>query len=95
MSTNEHALHQHTAELRKTASALGHDVENLGSVARELAVDVVDKFQENSAKYYDQGMKKAVKLEKGLEKTISENPLTSLMVALGVGLVAGAIFSRR
>lgn len=95
MSTHDNALGHHAADLRKTASAIGRDVENFGSIAKEMAVDVVDKIQDDSAKYYDQGMKKAVKLEKGLEKTISENPLTSLLVAVGVGLVAGAFFNRR
>lgn len=95
MNTNENALNQHTTDFRKKASALGHNVEDLGSITRELAGDAVDKIQESAAKYYDRGMKKAGRFEKGLEKTISENPLASLLVAAGVGLVTGAFFNRR
>ncbi len=95
MSTNENAMNEHAADFRKKAASLGHHVEDLGSITKELAGDVVGKFQENAAKYYDQGMKKAGSFEKGLEKKISENPLVSLLVAAGVGLVAGAFFNRR
>lgn len=95
MSAHDNALNHLTADLRKTASAVGRDVENFGSNAKDVAADVVGKIQKDSAMYYDQGMKKAIKLEKGLEKTVSENPLTSLLVAVGVGLVAGAFFNRR
>jgi ElaB/YqjD/DUF883 family membrane-anchored ribosome-binding protein len=84
MSTNANALNQHVADFRKKASALGHDVEDLGSITKELAGD-----------YYDQGMKKARTLEKSLEKTIGEHPLVSLLIAAGAGLVAGAYFNRR
>jgi ElaB/YqjD/DUF883 family membrane-anchored ribosome-binding protein len=95
MSTNENALNQHASEFLKKASALGHNVEDLGSITKELAGDAVGKVQENAAKYYDQGMKKARNLEKGLEKTIGEHPLASLLIAAGVGLVAGAYLNRR
>lgn len=95
MHTNENGLDRHAADFRKKASALGHDFGDLGSITKELAGDVAHKFQDNAAKVYDQGMKKASRFEKGLEKTISDNPLASLLVATGVGLVAGAYFSRR
>lgn len=95
MSTNENSMSHHAADFRKKASALGHDVEDLGSITKELASDAVGKFQENTARYYNEGIKQAGKFEKGLEKTISENPLTSLLIAAGVGLVAGAYFNRR
>ncbi len=95
MSTNGSAMNQHAADFRKKASALGHGVEDLGSITKELAGDAVDNFQKNAVKYYDEGIKKARGLEKGLENTVSENPLVSLLVAAGVGLVAGAFFNRR
>lgn len=84
MSTNADSLNQHVADLRKKASVLGHDVQALGSITKELAGD-----------YYDQGMKKARSLEKGLEKTIGEHPLIALLVAAGIGMVAGAYVNRR
>jgi ElaB/YqjD/DUF883 family membrane-anchored ribosome-binding protein len=95
MSTNANALNQHTADFQKKAVVLSHTLEDLGSITKDMAVDTVGKLQDNAAKYYDQGLKKAGKLEKSLEKTIGENPLASLLVAAGVGLVAGAYFNRR
>lgn len=95
MTTNGKDMDQHANDFRKTASALGHNVEDLGSISKELAGDAVGKVQDNVAKYYDQGMKKARGLEKSLEKTIGQHPLASLLIAAGVGLVAGAFFYRR
>ena len=95
MTTNGKDMDQHAADFRKTASALGHNVEDLGSITKELAGDAVGKVQDSAAKYYDQGMKKARSLEKGFEKTIGQHPLASLLIAAGIGLVAGAYFNRR
>lgn len=95
MNANTDGASRPAADFRKKASALGHDVEDLGAIAKEMAGDAVEKFQANASKYYDQGMKKAESLEKGLERKISDHPLVSLMVAAGVGLIAGAFFSRR
>lgn len=84
MISNADGLNQHAADFRKKASALGHDVGDLGIITKELASDAVGKFQENAVQY-----------KKGIQKTISENPLVSLLVATGVGMVAGAFFNRR
>lgn len=51
---------------------------------RKMAGDVVGKLQEDAVRY-----------KKGLQKTINQNPMTSLLVAAGLGLVAGAFFNRR
>ncbi|MDO8528060.1 MAG: DUF883 C-terminal domain-containing protein [Deltaproteobacteria bacterium] len=95
MSNNDGTMNQHASDFRKKASTLGRDVEDLGSITKELAGAAVDKLQENAGEYYDQGMKKAKLFERGLEKKISSNPLMSLLIAAGVGLVAGALFNRR
>lgn len=94
MNTNENALNNDVADFRKKASTLGHNVEDLGSITKKLAGDAVGKLQGDAVMYYDQGVKKARSMEKALEKTIGENPLTALLVAAGVGLVAGVYFRR-
>lgn len=95
MSTNNNAMNQHIASLRKKASVLGHDVEDLGAISKEIAGDAMDTLQTHATQYYDQGVKKAVRLEKNLEKKISDNPLRALLIAAGVGVLAGTIMNRR
>lgn len=95
MSINENALNQYATGLRKKASAPDHNGEDLDPIAKRQTADAVGKLRENAAKYYAQGMKKVGSLEKSLEKTIGQNPLTSLLVAAGAGLVVGAFLNRR
>jgi ElaB/YqjD/DUF883 family membrane-anchored ribosome-binding protein len=91
----ENAFNKHTAEFREKAAVLSHDVQELGKITKEIAGDTVNLFRENAADYYDEGMKKAQKLEKGLEHRIQENPLQSLLIAAGVGLIMGMFWNHR
>ena len=93
--THESNLGQHTANFYKKASDIGHDVADLGSITKELAGDAVEMLQEHAGKYQDQFVKKAGAYEKNLEKTIKDNPLTSLLIATSIGLIAGAFLNRR
>ena len=86
---------KHSAEFQKKASALGHDVKDLGTIGGELATDTAHLAEERIAGYYEEGKKKAESLEKNLETEIRKNPIRSLMVAAGVGLVLGALWRRR
>lgn len=95
MYTSENVLNKSDTDFRKKASGVGHNSENPDSVIKGPVGDVVGQFLEKAAKYYDQGMKKAGTLEKGFEKKVSEHPLASLLVAVGVGMAAGAFFNRR
>ncbi len=94
MPSSERALNQHTTEFRKKASVIGNNVEDLGSITKELASDAVDLLQDKAGEYYDTGMKQAENLEKGIEKKIRENPLLSLLIAGSVGWIAGSFWNR-
>jgi len=86
---------KHTAEFRNKASALGHDMQELGRVTKDLANDTLHMLKDNANDAVHQGMEKAQKLEKTLETKIKENPLQALLIAAGVGFVIGAWWRRR
>jgi len=94
-TTKESPFTKHTSEFREKAANLGQDVQELGKLSKEIAQDTVGMLRENAGDYYEQGLKKAQKLEKSFESKIRENPLRSLMIAAGVGLVVGFLWSRR
>jgi ElaB/YqjD/DUF883 family membrane-anchored ribosome-binding protein len=77
-----------TEEFREKASQVGQDIRELGGAAKELAAEKLDHW-------YKDGREKAVELEKGFEKQIREYPLQSVIIAAGVGFVAGYLLSRR
>ena len=91
----ENHFTKHTAEFRDKAATLGHDVQELGKVTKEIAVDTMKLLRDNASDYYEQGMKKAQKMEKSLEGKIKENPLRSLLIAAGLGLLVGVFWGRR
>ncbi len=88
-------LHQHTAQFREQANTLGKDVQELGRITRNIAQDTMDMVRDNAGEYYNQGMDKAKSMEQNLEGRIRENPLQSLLIAAGVGVVLGWLFRRR
>lgn len=73
-----------TEEFREKAARVTQDVRELGSVTKEAAAEV-----------YEHGLEKAKELEKNLENRIREHPLQSVLIAAGVGFLAGFLISRR
>lgn len=86
---------KHTAEFQKKASDLGHDVKDLGKIGGKLATDTAHIAEERISEYYEEGKRAAKKLEGSLETEIRKNPIRSLAIAAGVGLLLGAILRRR
>jgi len=84
------ATHPHDAmeELREKTERVKDDIRELSGAAKEAAGEKFDQW-------YKDGRDKATQLSKGLEKRISERPFQSVLIAAGVGFVAGLLFRRR
>lgn len=97
MTTHHDGAHfsKHSADFQKKASELGRDVKDLGMIGGELAADTAHMAEERISEYYKAGMKKAKGLEENIETEIRKNPMRSLLVAAGVGLLLGAVWRRR
>lgn len=100
MGNSKEPLHlkefsKHTSQLREQAVNLGHDVQELGKITKEIAQDTMGLLSENATGYYNQGMKKAQKWEEGLEEAIRRKPLQSLFIAAGIGAILGAVWRSR
>jgi len=88
-------LSKHTSEFRQKAAALGHEVQELGALTKEVARDAAGILGDNAAGYYRDGMKTAQKWGEGIEERIKQKPVQSLLIAAGVGLLLGAFLRRR
>lgn len=97
MTTSHEGEHfsKHSAELQKKASELGHDVQDLGKIGGKLVADTAHIAEERISKYYHEGIEKAKGLEGDLETEIRKNPVRSVVIAAGVGLLLGALLRRR
>jgi ElaB/YqjD/DUF883 family membrane-anchored ribosome-binding protein len=94
-NSKDTVFQKHSSEFKNSASAIGHDVQDLGRATKNLAEDAVNLLKNNATDYYQQGVKKAHNLEKTLETRIKENPIQALAIAAGVGFVIGALIARR
>lgn len=93
-AANQDNIHQHTAQFRDKAHDLTNDVQQLGKITREIAQDTMGILKENAGDYYEKGMDKAKIIEKDLEGRIKENPLQSLLIAVGLGFLVGLLIRR-
>ena len=75
-------------ELREKATQVRQDIRDLGVVAKDVAAEKVDHW-------YKEGREKVVQFEQTLENRIRAHPLQSVMIAAGVGFLAGYLVSRR
>jgi ElaB/YqjD/DUF883 family membrane-anchored ribosome-binding protein len=73
-----------TEQLREQASVIGHDVQELGSIARAAAQEGLRE-----------GRKRAQAVGRAVEDVIKDNPVRAVVIAAGVGFLASFLFGRR
>jgi ElaB/YqjD/DUF883 family membrane-anchored ribosome-binding protein len=77
-----------TVEFREKATQVQKDIRELSAAAKDVAAEKVDHW-------YKEGREKVVQFEQTLENRIRSHPLQSVMIAAGVGFLAGYLVSRR
>jgi ElaB/YqjD/DUF883 family membrane-anchored ribosome-binding protein len=81
--------------LGKQARKVTEDLQELGGIAGEAAQKKLGQLRENASDYYEEGREKAHQVRRTFEQFIREQPLTSMLIAAGVGLVFGRFWMRR
>src|SRR4051812_34829028 len=86
-------------QLRDTANQIGENLRNMGSQVRDQAQQVRDQatqkyneLRDQAGEYYDQGMQRAKEWEGSLEDYVREQPVKSLLIAAGVGMLLGVLW---
>lgn len=82
-------------QLKEKASEIGQNLREMGGQARHVARDQYDHLRERASDYIEQGRQKAREWEQGMEHYIQERPVKSLLVAVGIGVLAGLLWRRR
>jgi ElaB/YqjD/DUF883 family membrane-anchored ribosome-binding protein len=81
-------------QLKDTASQVASQVRDLGSQARDVATEQYQAVRDGAAEYYNAGREKAQQWEQQLEDYVREQPLKSVLIAAGVGVLLGVIWKR-
>jgi ElaB/YqjD/DUF883 family membrane-anchored ribosome-binding protein len=80
--------------LRIRAREATKDFEEIGGIAKD-AKEKLEQLSENASGYYEQGQEKARQVRRTLEQFIREEPVKTVLIAAGVGLVFGRFWMRR
>ncbi|HKD36072.1 MAG TPA: hypothetical protein VKB78_04705 [Pirellulales bacterium] len=101
MSNVSHSTSNPTAAARGMADTLrdkGRDVrdtvQQMGSSAKDMAQAGWENARDTASEYLDRGREKALELGESLEIQIRSRPIRSLLIAAGIGFLAGMLLKR-
>ena len=80
--------------LSAQAGAVSKDLHAMGSAAKDVAQEKLGDLQDTAAAAYEGGKDNVREATRTLEKFIEEQPLTSVLIAAGVGLFLGRFWMR-
>lgn len=63
--------------------------------AREAARNAASQAREKASEYYSQGREKAAEYGQKVEDMVREQPIKSVLIAAGAGLLLGMLLRRR
>ena len=87
---------QRTAEqLKEKASQVGQDLREIGGQVRDVAREQYDRLRHSANEYYEQGRQTAREWQENVETYVQEQPVKSLLIAAGVGVLVGLLLKRR
>jgi ElaB/YqjD/DUF883 family membrane-anchored ribosome-binding protein len=76
-------------------STIGNSIHELGATAREVAADQIEAIQECASDMLDHGRQRIRNVGQSVESRLHAQPMKTVLVAVGVGILLGMIFSRR
>ncbi len=80
--------------LSEQSRKIADDVRELGEIAKESAGERVDELRQRGEQALNAGRERAGEAKGDLERSIAEQPLKSVAIALGVGVLLGLMARR-
>jgi ElaB/YqjD/DUF883 family membrane-anchored ribosome-binding protein len=82
-------------QLSQQAKEVAEDVQKMGETMRDAAQEKLEQAGERASEYCGQGQEKLHGAACACEQFVRQRPLTSLLLAAGVGLLFGRLWKRR
>jgi ElaB/YqjD/DUF883 family membrane-anchored ribosome-binding protein len=82
-------------QLGKQAREVTEDVQKMGGILRNAAQEKLEQAGETAADYFKQGQEKVQGVACACEEYLREKPLTSILIAAGIGWLLGRYWKRR
>ncbi len=83
-----------TQQLKDKASEAGQALKDKAGEMRDAAQEQFQNLRETAGQYYEDGRQRAMEWEQGVEEYVREQPVKSLLIAAGVGMLLGIIWRR-
>jgi|SRR3954465_9142808 ElaB/YqjD/DUF883 family membrane-anchored ribosome-binding protein len=83
-----------TGQLKDTAQQVGQNIREMGSQVRDVAKEQYENLRTQASEYYDQGREMVNEYQQSLENYVQEQPVKSLLIAAGVGMLLGILWRR-
>jgi len=84
-----------SGDLGEEVRGLGEHAREIGHHAKEAVREKMGDVRRGASELYSRGRDRANEAVKGLEHYVQEQPIKSLLIAVGAGLLLGAIIRRR
>ena len=81
--------------ISERASAIAKDFKDVSTATKRVAADSVDAFRQTANDFLDEGRTKVRKVGESVQGKVQEQPVTSMLIAAGVGFLVGVLFARR
>jgi ElaB/YqjD/DUF883 family membrane-anchored ribosome-binding protein len=81
-------------QIREKASQVGQSVRERAEQMGQAAQEQLGQIRESAAEYYQQGRERAMEWQQNLEDYIREQPLRSILIAAGAGMLIGVLWRR-
>jgi ElaB/YqjD/DUF883 family membrane-anchored ribosome-binding protein len=69
-------------------------LKGMGDIATDTVKETAAQMQENASACYERGRDKASQVERTFDQFIREQPLKSVLIAAGIGLLLGRFWKR-
>ena len=89
--SERHANGRHNRKARTVTQ----DLQELGGMAREMAQEKVAQLRASASEYCEEGRDKVLQVEHSFEQFVRQQPLKSILIAAGVGMLLGGLWMRR
>lgn len=89
-NANAHSM----SNLRDKVAETGHNIAEIGHLARRAANDKLHDIGAAAAARVGRGKEKLMEVEGRLENRIQHQPIKSILVAAGIGLLLGIVFRK-
>lgn len=78
----------------ETIQGMSEDLKEFGNRAGEIAQEKYDRMKKGAADMMEQGRERFEDMEESLEDYVAANPLKSILIAAGVGVIVGRLLLR-